>query len=260
MTVSYARVGFVSLAAAGIAAAVLMLWWGDRAPAPVTATEHAAEAKAGASVHAGARPELTGGGATGVPDEPSALEDDDSDNPLAGDIRKILANDAQLNTFMYYHRRPLLDDAALAAYHKFLADPAVLAAMKHDLLYPEEARPDQASNIKRLMKIDYLRAALEWKDNPSRETVIAATSEIITTDNYPAGMAADMKLSLSGNKMELFQLLSETAPQQLASVIVATKGTRLEPLIGHIIKSDEARKAAEAQLANEVKPPRTPKP
>lgn len=184
--------------------------------------------------------------------EPSASGDYD-DNPMAEVLRRVLANDPQLATFKYYHNRPLLDDAELRKYHALLSDAAVAADVKQDLLFPGETKVDQAGNIKRLMKIDYLREALEWAENPQREALLALVSEIILTDNYPADMTMDMRLSLSGNKLELYELLYDVAPDRAAAVVQSSKGTRLEPLIAHLATSIQTRKRLEAQLENEVR-------
>ena len=104
------------------------------------------------------------------------------------------------------------------------------------------------------MKIDYLREALEWAENPQRAELIALVEEMLLTDNYPPGMGMDMRVSLSGNKMELYELLSDVAPDQAAALLQSTKGTRLEPLLAYIANSLEVRKQIEANLETEVRP------
>jgi hypothetical protein len=172
--------------------------------------------------------------------------DDYHDNPIAEVLARVLANDPQLRAFEFYHHRPLLDAANTTKYHQMLSDPAVFAIVEHDLLYPAEAKPDQAGSIRRLMKIDYLREAVEWKDNPRRNELITLIAEIILTDNYPPGMGMDMRLSLSGNKKELYALLDEIAPDQAVAALRASKGTRLEQLIAHFADSLEFQKRLEA--------------
>ena len=186
--------------------------------------------------------------------EPSQPDDYEEGHPLADVMHKILANDHQLNTFMYYYNRPLLGEADRAKYHQLLSDRAVLASVEHDLLYPEETKIDKAGNIKRLMKIDFLREALEWKDNPQRAEIIALVKEMLLTDNYPADMTMDMRLSLSGNKMELFELLDQIAPDQASAVLQASKGTRLEKLFAYIANHLEAGKQIEASAESQVVP------
>lgn len=176
------------------------------------------------------------------------------DNPLGDVLQRVLSNDRPLAAFKYYHHRPLLDEASKARYHTLLSDPAVFASVKHDLLYPEETKVDLAGNIKRLMKIDYLREALEWKENPERATLIALVAELILTDNLPPGMAMDMRLSLSGNKRELYELLYEIAPDRARATLQAAQGTRLQKLIAYIDNSLQVRRDLEANLENQVIP------
>lgn len=181
-------------------------------------------------------------------------DDPYADNPLGDVMHRVLDNDDLLRRFKSFYDRPLLDADDLAQYHAMLSEPAILAAVEHDLLYPEEVVADQASSIKRLMKIDYLHEALDWKENPQHALVVSVVSESILTDNYPANLGMDMRVSLSGNKRELFQLLDEYEPGQAQAVLQAAKGTRLEEMVAWIAKSNEKRKELEANLANQVAP------
>lgn len=237
---------------AGIAAVCLLLW---------KSQPHATEPDAPATPHA-VKPDGMAGGpaasASSAPTLPVAEEvgglDDLEDNALADVLGRVLANDPQLAAFKHYHRRPLLDGSSRARYRELLSDPAVMAGVKHDLLSPEEARADQASEIKRLMKIDYLREALEWKDNPMRPALIALVSELVLTDNFPPEMGMEMRVSLSGNKRELYELLYEVAPDRAQAALRSSKGTRLEPLIAYIDRSLQSRHRLEATAETEVMP------
>lgn len=258
MTVLHKRVAWVvaAVATAGVATGVLLWTRGDsdapqRTAQPARATP-AVSKPAAPSAHRAAPQQL----ANIEPElaallEPSASGDYD-DNPMAEVLRRVLAADPQLATFKYYHNRPLLDEGEKVKYHALLSDQSVFADVKHDLLYPQETKADQAGNIKRLMKIDYLREALEWKENPMRETLLALVAEMITTDNFPAGMTMDMRLSLSGNKVELYELLNDVAPDRATALLQSSKGTRLEQLIAYIANSIQVRKRLESQLENEV--------
>ena len=251
MKVSFGRGILVALVvAAGAAAVFFWLSSRDHAGAPQSASpgKHAHAQQVALNA-----PSLGSADNAQPANEPPPSDDYD-DNPMANVLRPILANDVQLDTFMYYHNRPLLDEASNAHYHEFLADPAMLAAVKHDLLYPEETKVDAAGNIKRLMKIDYLREAVEWQENPARGEIISQVADMLQTDNYPAGMGMDMRLSLSGNKMELYELLSDVAPDQAAALLQSSKGTRLEPLLAYIANSLQVRKQIEANLETEVRP------
>src|SRR5882724_4079223 len=203
MKVSFGRRTLAALVFVAGAVAVLF-WWSNRGQAvePLSSTSENARETHTQQIARTPEP-LAGDPSNGDGSPPS---DDYDDNPMANILRPLLANDVQLDTFMYYHNRPLLDEASTVRYHEFLSDPAMLAAVKHDLLYPEETKVDAAGNIKRLMKIDYLHEAVEWQENPARGEIISQVGDMLLTDNYPAGMGMDMRLSLSGNKMELYEL------------------------------------------------------
>jgi len=257
MKVSYGRGTLAVLVIAAGAIAVLF-WWkrgdaGERAPVTRGGPPHVAEQVSLRPRPPGTSHSSTTEPARENPDEPP-VSDDFDDNPLANVLRPLLANDVQLNTFMYYHNRPLLDAANNARYHEFLSDPAMFANVKQDLLYPEETQVSQGANIKRLMKIDYLREALEWAENPQRAELIALVEEVLLTDNYPAGMRMDMRISLSGNRMELYELLSDVAPDRALAVLQKSKGTRLEAMLSWIASSLDTRKQIEAKLDTEVRP------
>lgn len=181
-------------------------------------------------------------------------DDPFAENPIGDIMRRVVDSDEQLRKFKSFYDRPLLDAESLKQYHAMLSDRGMLAAVEHDLLYPEEVVADQASSIKRLMKIDFLHEALDWKDNPQHDLVVGVVSETILTDNYPADMGMDMRLSLSGNKQELFQLLDEYEPAKAQAALQAAKGTRLEAMVAWIAQSNEKRKQLEANLDNQVTP------
>jgi hypothetical protein len=264
MKVSYGR-GILAVLVVAAGAVAILFWWnrGD-AVEPRSATRGTAPARTYIPDKVALRAPSSAKASTDEPANPSPDEppvsDDFDDNPLANVLRPLLANDVQLDTFMYYHNRPLLDAATNVHYHEFLSDPAMFANVKQDLLYPEETKVSQGASIKRLMKIDYLREALEWKENPQRAELIALVEEMLLTDNYPAGMGMDMRISLSGNKMELYELLFDIAPDRAVAVLEKSKGTRLEAMLAWIANSLETRRQIEAKLDTEVRPPSSPPP
>jgi hypothetical protein len=250
----------IAVLAAGLLAAWLVSWNRHRrAEEPAILDRSRPSSMAATTVSPAVSPEpMNYYAAKGAPSLPvpdgSAMIDDLEDNLLADVLQRVLSNDPQLAAFKHYHRRPLLDEASKARYRELLSDSAVLASVKHDLLSPEEIKADQAGDIKRLMKIDYLREALEWKKNPVRRSLIALVAELILTDNFPPGMGMDMRLSLSGNKRELYALLYEVAPDQAKSALRASRGTRLEKLIAYIDDSLQTQRRLEAGAETEVSP------
>ena len=250
----------IAILAAGALAAGLVSWNRHRRaeePASPDRSRPRPTAATTASPAAGFEPvayrAAKGEPALSAPGE-SAIADDLEDNILGDVLLRVLSNDPQLAAFKRYHRRPLLDEASKTRYRELLSDPAVLASVKHDLLYPEETKANQAGDIKRLMKIDYLREALEWKGNPARGALIALVAELIVTDNFPPAMGMDMRLSLSGNKRELYALLYEVAPDRAKSTLRASRGTRLEQLLAYIDDSLQTQRRLEASAETEVAP------
>lgn len=248
MKVSFGwRLSIALAAAAGVAIAV-WAWRTSEPTQPVTATAGAAT-PAPSPDHApsATHPPMFAG--TMPPDV-----DPYGENPLGDVMHRVVDNDQQLHAFKAFYDRPLLDEDSLKQYHALLSDPATLAAVEHDLLYPEETKADQASSIKRLMKIDYLHEALDWKDNPQHALVVGVVTNVILTDNYPPAMGMDMRMSLSGNKQELFQLLDEYEPAKAKALLETSKGTRLEAMVAWIANSNETRKQLESKLENQVIP------
>ena len=244
------RVLPIAVALLGGAAVVAWLWPAS-APAP---SDNAATAAGAATPAAGAGHRTRSAVEAPSLGDPAAADDPYADSPIGDVMHKVVDNDPQLRTFKSFYDRPLLDAESLKQYHALLSDPATLAAVEHDLLYPEEAKADQASSIKRLMKIDYLHEALDWKENPQHALVVSVVTETVLTDNYPPDMAMDMRVSLSGNKRELFQLLDEYEPDQAKLALAAAKGTRLEAMVAWIARSNDTRKQLESQLDNQVTP------
>jgi hypothetical protein len=252
MKIPYRRSIQVILAIAAVAIAVSFVW---KSRAHAMETYAADQMMRDQPEHASASPRHSVDPRPSLPARDGAGRFDDyEDNPLGDVLRRVLSNDPQLVAFKHYHNRPLLDEASKQRYREILSDPTVFDVVKHDLLYPDETKADQAESIKRLMKIDYLREALEWKENPMRSTLIALVSELILTDNFPSGMGMDMRISLSGNKRELYELLYEVAPDQANATVQASKGTRLEKLIAYIDNSLRTQRRLEASLENEVTP------
>lgn len=180
-------------------------------------------------------------------DENAAGSQDYEDSPMGDILRDILKEDPSLASFRYFYDRPLLDAESRSQYEKLLSDKAMFAETSHDLLYPEERTEDLRGNVKRLMKIDYLRSALEWEENPERRALLSTIESTILTDNLPKGMGDDMKISLAGNKMELYALLYDLAPEHAMAVTEQSRGTRVEQLVQYIAESIALRRQKERE-------------
>jgi hypothetical protein len=178
--------------------------------------------------------------------------DDYEDNILGDLLEIVLKDDKELDRYMYYHNRPLLDAPSRLQYQKLLSDPEMLAHVQEDLLYPEEKKETRVGDLKRLIDIDYLRDALDWSENPMRDTVLSHVSDILLTDNFPEDMGMDMRVSLAGNKMELYELLYDNAPERADTVVQASKGTRIEAMLTYIADALQTRRQIESHLESQI--------
>lgn len=74
----------------------------------------------------------------------------------------------------------------------------------------------------RFASITFLKSALSGTHDESRERVISAVEEIIETENIAPDLALEIKRSLAGDKIELFQILRRASQ------------TRAEALLGRL--------------------------
>ncbi|MDC3962711.1 hypothetical protein [Polyangium jinanense] len=188
-------------------------------------------------------------------EEPATPSSDEwDDNPLGDLLRNIVDKDKNVGTFLYYYEHVLLDRESRKQYEKLLSDQTMYAEVKQGLLHPGETRETLQGNMTRMVKIDYLREALVWGENPSHEALLDTIEQILLADNFTEEMGTDMRLSIATNKMELYALLFDHAPERAAGVVQAAKGTRLEALIDFIANSIAQRRKNELSLATEVRP------
>lgn len=237
------RIGIAILLAAGAIAAVFFLRRSEpAAPAPTP------EAKpvAAANPSTPAAPPMAG--------ESVPLPEDDGEHgefTTSTDILKqqLFKTDPRLGEFDSFREHVLPDAATREAYRKLLSDEAMLADVADDLTHPKDLKDTMATNVKRLMQIDYLRESLAWKDNPKRDKVMSAVEGIISEDSFAAGMPSDVKRSLAATKMELFEIFSGHDSERTASLVQQAKGTRQEKLVQYIAESNERRIAKERELS-----------
>lgn len=163
--------------------------------------------------------------------------------------QQLFKTEPRLEEFDSFREHVLPDAATREAYRKLLSDEEMLADVADDLAHPKDLKDTMATNVKRLMQIDYLRESLAWKDNPKRAKVIAAVEGIISEDSFAATMPADVKRSLAASKMELFEILSGHDSERTASLVQSAKGTRQEKLVQYFAEANERRIAKERELS-----------
>ncbi|WP_375765582.1 hypothetical protein NR798_28170 [Archangium gephyra] len=163
--------------------------------------------------------------------------------------RKILKKDPQLAQFAYFREHVLMDSANRRDYQKLLSDKAMYERTRDALLHPEGSKDSMESNIKRLVQIDYLREALNYKDNPERAQLLSTLGDIIFQDTFGADMAPEVKRSLAATKMELFEILSEQEPERVKALVESARGTRLEGMLAYFADHNQRRQAKERELS-----------
>jgi hypothetical protein len=238
------RIGIAFLLAVGAIAAVFFLRRSEPA-APAPASEPKPAAAAPSAPQPAAAP-LVG--------EAVPLPDDDGEHgefTTSTDILKqqLFKTDPRLGEFDAFREHVLPDAATREAYRKLLADEEMIADVTDDLAHPKDLKDSMATNVKRLMQIDYLRESLAWKDNPKREKVMASVEGIISEDSFGAGMPADVKRSLAATKMELFEIFSGHDAERTAALVDKAKGTRQEKLVQYFAETNERRIAKERELS-----------
>ena len=145
-------------------------------------------------------------------------------------IEEILAQDKTLALFKRYHDNVLLDGPRREEYRQLLADPEMMTAMADALMQPGAGKVEPKEHYHRLMQIDYLEAALTWKDNPQRPKVLELTGKVISKDNFGDGPSSERRQMLAGGKMELYRLMYEQDASKAQELVASTRGTRMEAL------------------------------
>jgi hypothetical protein len=229
-----------------IAIAVVLLMRGDEAPQITAAADGPARTTAESASGAGApaaAPELA--------PEPTAWTVDAPPTPEQI-VETILKKDKRLAAFMEYHKNVLLDVQRRDEYRKLLADADMMKGIAEGLMQPGSGPVDAEEHYRRLMQIDYFKAALTWKGNPARDQVLALTSEIIGKDNFNADQNTDRRQMLAGGKMELYRLMYEHDTTRAEGLVASAKGTRMEALTRWMSEEELRRRATEVKIQKDM--------
>ena len=80
--------------------------------------------------------------------------------------------------------------------------------------------------------IDFLEEAVIWKDNPIRENVALAISDVILSETFLSA-THDARRQLVGDKIELFTILTEQTSEKAVQLLSKVQGTKLEPILNY---------------------------
>ncbi|MFE8598787.1 hypothetical protein [Archangium violaceum] len=172
--------------------------------------------------------------------------------------QKIFKTEPRLAQFDYFREHVLLDSNGRKDYQVLLADRSMYEQTRSALSHPGDDKDSMESNVKRLMRIDYLREALSWKENPERPHLLSTLEGIILEDSFEPGMGPEVKRSLAATKFELFELLYKQDPERARALVGSARGTRLEKLMEYIATRTQRIVAKEQDLSLQAKRTGTP--
>jgi hypothetical protein len=162
--------------------------------------------------------------------------------------REALSGDSELARFFDFYHRVLLGREDRAQYREMLASREMFAKVEQDLRHPGDEAPTPQELWRRMIEIDYLRAALGWLDNPEREVLMSLIESIILDDNFLPTMDDAARRAVAAGKMELYGLLAQQDPERAADLLAMARDTRIEALVAYIVNTTRYRRARDRAL------------
>lgn len=150
---------------------------------------------------------------------------------LDGALQRMQEANPRLGRFHTLRGKALRTSEEQQQYLDMLADPTMLAAARDNLLGALKATEiSQEEELERVMQIRYMSSAVTWEGNPQRDQVIASMTELVLAE-LPTGLPPEIRGSLLGDKMELYQYLVMNNPALADDLLARVKGTKLEPVL-----------------------------
>lgn len=144
--------------------------------------------------------------------------------------RVMLAN-PDLAQFRLLQRKALMKPEERERLQEIYQDSELLAVAKRFLLAEGEKTFSEDRQFQRLYRVEYVGMALEWQDNPNRNTLLSETKDLILAKNIHNDQELELRRSLAGDKVELFMILLHSDRAGAESLLEQVKGTNLEPLL-----------------------------
>lgn len=149
-------------------------------------------------------------------------------NKLAPAIDKSPSPSKRLLRLGELKDKVLLNSAESTEKEALLSDPKMIEWVSSHL-----TKVDGVKDFKdRLSMIDFLEDAVTWKGNPNHENVLLAISDVILSEAFLEA-PHDVKRQLVGDKIELFTILSEQAPEKAAQLLSKVEGRKLESILNY---------------------------
>lgn len=146
----------------------------------------------------------------------------------------LFEKDRFLARFGYYYKHVLLNHEGRLQYEKLLADIRIHRQVRQELLFPNEQQETTEGTLRRHIELRYLREALSWPENPQRQPLLTMITDMIVEDNFLSDQSPGLRMSLAGDKIELFEILTEQNPAGAQALAARARGGRLEGLLVYI--------------------------
>ncbi len=177
-------------------------------------------------------------------------------NVLTGAVNSSTPSLNLKGTHNLEHQASQSHDAAQIQKSTVLVRKALLSqdesrALQHDLSNPQlisEAFALLANNIQdgfslenqnlRLALVDWIKAALYWKENPERKILEEMTIDYLSKDFSQKILSRVHKKSHQGDQIELFMIFARSHPQRAKEIYASLQGTPQGDLVAYAINFD----------------------
>jgi len=145
--------------------------------------------------------------------------------------KKVLEANKDLADYKFFEQKVLRTQAETQVFQSMLTSAERLSRAFQSLASPGETEFSKEAELARMYQVDYLEQALRWKENPTQEKVLEVAERIILADNLSPGLPIELRRSLAGDKLELFKVLQEIAPDRAQSIVERARGQRVEKIL-----------------------------
>jgi hypothetical protein len=157
---------------------------------------------------------------------------------------RVLSTNPDIAAYRQLQSKVLRTIEEREQFHRMLKDVSFIDAAKRDLI-ETGSNFSEEDQYKRMCRVEYLDAALEWSDNPERATLLDTVEDIIFAPNIRVSQDDLMQHSIAGDKVELYLALLERDPERAKEIAAKAKGTEFERLIAYAQARHNAQTQAE---------------
>jgi len=148
----------------------------------------------------------------------------------------------RLKRFEVFRSKVLLKEGEATEKQRLLAHMKTVQWIEAQLSTSPGSGKDALGD--RMTMIDFLEEALAWKDNQIRRDIVDSVERTLKANNLQSG-SKETRRMLAGDKIELFAVLSEQAPERAKTVLETTHDTQLSSIFQYAIKRLALQKLGE---------------